>query len=83
MCSIPGNNRVRLYTLLGQRVSVLGMRGKGNGQFDVPMAVAIHPANNTLLVGDSDNHRIQVRKVHQITRYQFGGLNTFNKPVNI
>ena len=54
-----GNNRVRLYTPNGQRLAVIGMKGKGNGHFDVPLAVAI-TRNNILLVGDSENQRIQV-----------------------
>ncbi len=36
------------------------MTGKGNGQFDLPLAVLIHPANNALVVADAKNHRLQV-----------------------
>ena len=54
-----GNNRVRLYTIKGQTLSVIGMRGKGNGQFDLPLAVAITPAN-LLVVGERNNARLQV-----------------------
>ena len=54
-----GNNRVRLYTIKGQQLSVVGMRGKGNGQFDLPLAVVITPAN-LLVVGERNNARLQV-----------------------
>lgn len=54
-----GNNRVRLYTINGQRLSVIGMKGKGQSQFDLPLSVTIHPMN-VLLVGDSENNRVQV-----------------------
>ena len=54
-----GNNRVRLYTIKGQQLSVIGMRGKGNGQFDLPLAVLITPAN-LLVVGERNNARLQV-----------------------
>jgi len=54
-----GNNRVRLYTIKGQQLSVIGMRGKGNGQFDLPLAVVITPAN-LLVVGERNNARLQV-----------------------
>ena len=50
---------MRLYTPNGQKLAVIGMKGKGNGHFDVPLAVAI-TRNNILLVGDSENQRIQV-----------------------
>ena len=54
-----GNNRVRLYTIKGQQLSVVGMRGKGNGQFDLPLSVVITPAN-LLVVGERNNARLQV-----------------------
>ena len=56
-----GNNRVRLYTIKGQQLSVVGMRGKGNGQFALPLSVVITPAN-LLVVGERNNARLQVER---------------------
>ena len=66
-----GNNRVRLYTIKGQQLSVVGMRGKGNGQFDLPLAVVITPAN-LLVVGERNNARLQVlrNRVRLMTYYE-------------
>ncbi len=58
---IPGNHRVRLYTWHGQHLSVIGMHGRANGQFRLPLAVDVHPTG-ILLVGDADNDRIQARR---------------------
>ena len=63
-----GNNRVRLYTIKGQQLSVIGMRGKGNGQFDLPLAVVITPAN-LLVVGERNNARLQVGRARPPNLY--------------
>ena len=40
-------------------IATLGMRGKGNGQFDLPLSVVITSAN-LLVVGERNNARLQV-----------------------
>ena len=37
-----------------------GSSGKGNGQFDTPIGIAIDEINDLLFIADSDNDRIQV-----------------------
>ena len=71
-----GNNRVRLYTIKGQQLSVIGMRGKGNGQFDLPLAVVITPAN-LLVVGERNNARLQVGRFYLHAMHKIDYVSTF------
>ena len=45
-----GNNRVRLYTIKGQQLSVVGMRGKGNAR----SLCQTQSADNPVLACDDD-----------------------------
>lgn len=54
-----GNNRVKLFDLDGQALREFGMKGSGHGMFEYPTCAVFHPVSNVILVGDSENHRIQ------------------------
>eukprot|EP00095_Tigriopus_kingsejongensis_P011558 maker-scaffold3555_size8248-snap-gene-0.3 protein:Tk11558 transcript:maker-scaffold3555_size8248-snap-gene-0.3-mRNA-1 annotation:"hypothetical protein DAPPUDRAFT_300091" len=55
-----GNNRVKVFSSNGDPLHEIGMKGCGDGEFDVPICVAFHPLSNTILVGEIENHRIQL-----------------------
>ncbi len=61
---LAGNNRVRVYSTSGEPLLVIGMKGHGNGQFNLPTSVAIH-RNKFVLVAESGNQRVQVRNCSQ------------------
>ncbi len=52
------NHRVVVYDKEGKKVQVIGSRGSGNGQFNVPLQ-AVVTADGTLYVLDSGNFRVQ------------------------
>jgi DNA-binding beta-propeller fold protein YncE len=51
-------HRVVVYDPKGNKVQVIGTRGKGDGQFNVPLQAAVGP-DGTLYVLDSGNFRVQ------------------------
>lgn len=55
-----GNNKIRLYSNRGERIRIIGMRGKQNGQFNLPVAVTFHHPTNTIIVADNRNDRLQL-----------------------
>ncbi len=52
-------HRVVVYDQKGVRLSVIGKRGTGNGEFNLPTQVAVAP-DKTLYVLDGGNFRVQV-----------------------
>ena len=52
------NHRVVVYDGQGNKLSVIGERGKGNGEFNVPVRGAVGP-DGTLYVLDAGNFRVQ------------------------
>ncbi len=62
---------------------MLGPRGRGAGQFNIPLAAAV-AADGTLYVVDSGNFRIQAFDSKGAFRFQFGGpgaeLGRFSRP---
>jgi sugar lactone lactonase YvrE len=54
-----GNSRVMQFDAKGKFVSQWGKRGEGHGEFNVPHAILVD-AKGRVLVGDRENHRIQV-----------------------
>jgi DNA-binding beta-propeller fold protein YncE len=55
-----GRTRIVKFNPDGQVLAVWGTKGKGDGQFDDPAAVAVDPTTNTVYVADPRNSRIQV-----------------------
>ena len=53
------NSRIAKYDRNGDWVKSWGERGTGQGQFNLPHAIAVD-RNNNIYVGDRSNHRIQV-----------------------
>ena len=60
--SNPGLNRIDVYTLDGRLSGYLGTGGRGDGQLDNPMGVAVDPATG-VFVADVRNARLQVFSV--------------------
>ncbi len=54
-----GQHRVVVFDRDGRRVAVIGRRGAGPGQFNLPLAIERAPGGN-LYVVDSGNFRVQV-----------------------
>ncbi len=52
------NHRVVVYDGQGNKLSVIGERGRGNGEFNVPVRGAVGP-DGTLYILDAGNFRIQ------------------------
>lgn len=52
------NHRVVIYAKDGTKIKVIGTRGSGDGQFNVPLQAAVAP-DGTLCVLDSGNFRVQ------------------------
>jgi hypothetical protein len=46
----------------GEPLLVVGMKGTGNGQFNLPTSIAIH-RNKFIVVAESGNQRVQVWKI--------------------
>ena len=44
---------------ISSQISQFGTVGSGNGQFDAPFGIAIKEETGEIIVGDSNNHRIQ------------------------
>jgi DNA-binding beta-propeller fold protein YncE len=57
--SEPFSMRVQKFSSSGALLDVIGGHGTGNGEFQVPIGVAVDAAGN-LYVSDSDLHRVQV-----------------------
>lgn len=57
-----GNNRVHQYSAGGEHIRSWGVRGVGQGQFNLPHAVRVIDRNGepTLYVCDRQNHRVQL-----------------------
>lgn len=53
------DHKVVVYSPSGEKVQVLGPRGKGDGQFDIPLEAAVGP-DGILAVLDSGNFRVQL-----------------------
>lgn len=52
---------MRVYKITGEKVADIGMKGRGNAQFELPLCVELHPQDDQVIVGDTENNRIQVR----------------------
>lgn len=85
--SIDGDDhRVLVYDEKGTRVSELGPRGSGDGQFNIPLDVAVD-GDGQIYVVDSGNFRIQVFTPDGKFKFAFGKVgNTigqFSRPRSI
>lgn len=69
------DHRVIAYAPDGRELFRLGPRGKGPGQFNIPLAAAV-AEDGTLLVLDSGNFRVQAFDADGRHRYSFGGVGT-------
>jgi RHS repeat-associated protein len=58
--SDTGNNRIEKFTSSGTFVAAYGTKGKGNGEFEKPTAIALDPTDTYVYVVDTGNKRIQV-----------------------
>ncbi|HET7770380.1 MAG TPA: flippase activity-associated protein Agl23, partial [Chloroflexota bacterium] len=52
----PPGSRILKFSPTGEPLAVGGVAGRGNGQFDLPLGIAVGDA---IYVADSGNHRIQ------------------------
>ena len=65
------SNQVKIYSLQGEFLSVIGCYGDENGQFNFPRGLAFN--NNKLLyVVDGYNHRVQVFQEDNTFAFSFG-----------
>ena len=58
--------------------SKFGTAGTGNGQFNVPVGVAIDPTSQKIVVVDSANHRVQIFDSSGANPSQFGSVGSGN-----
>lgn len=79
-------HRVRAYDAAGTRVLSFGSRGRGDGEFNYPVALALGPGGE-VYVDDSMNHRVQVFGPDGAFRRRFGaagsGPGAFDKSKGI
>jgi RHS repeat-associated protein len=54
------NDRVQEFSTEGAYVSKFGSEGAGNGQFEVPYAIAAGPSTSELYVTDRENNRVEI-----------------------
>lgn len=71
-----GNNRVQKFDSSGNYISQFGTFGSGNGQFNMPLGIAIDPDGNIIVV---DTHQHRVQKFDSTGTYllQIGTVGTF------
>ena len=58
-------HRVSKFMNNGTFVTAWGFRGSGNGQFNLPLDVAVD-SSNSIYVADTDNYRVQVFSILQL-----------------
>lgn len=66
------NHRVVVYDSTGKKIKVIGRRGNGEGEFNVPLQAAVAP-DGTLYVLDSGNFRVQAFDSEGKFLRSFGG----------
>jgi len=80
------DHKVVAYAPDGRELFQLGPRGSEDGQFNIPLAATVTP-DDTLLVLDSGNFRVQVFDLDGRHRLSFGsvgnGLGQFSRPRSI
>ena len=64
----PSNN----YHMKGPMLKKIGLRGSENARFTWPRGVAVSPVNDSILVADSSNHRVQMFDMHCRFLKKFG-----------
>ena len=65
------SHQVKIYSLRGEFLSVIGCLGNKNGQFNLPRGLAFN--NNKLLyVADRENYRVQVFQEDNTFAFSFG-----------
>lgn len=57
------NSRIVVFDSSGAVRAVFGKQGQGEGELNMPMALAVDSANDKVYVADSSNYRIQVFKI--------------------
>jgi tripartite motif-containing protein 71 len=70
-----GNHRVSQFALDGTFVGIFagtGEQGSGDGEFDVPRAIAVLGSSGEVAVADSMNHRVQIFDSEGKYKRQFG-----------
>lgn len=67
------DHKVVVFAPDGARIQTLGPRGKGEGQFNIPLEAAVTPEGN-LAVLDSGNFRVQIFDPHGRFLRAFGSL---------
>lgn len=77
------DHRVLAYNEKGERLFDIGPRGRGEGQFNIPLDATVD-ADGTLYVVDSGNFRVQLFSPEGKFRMAFGGpgnrLGQFSRP---
>ena len=54
------NHRIAVFSQEGELVRAFGSKGKGKGEFDLPIGLATSPDGHHLYVSEQGNHRVQV-----------------------
>lgn len=73
------NSRIIKFTPSGKFISQWGIKGTGNGEFDIPHGIALDDASAKVYVADRENNRIQIfdssgRYLQQWTDKSFGSI---------
>jgi len=55
-----GNHRILVFNSNGACIASIGKKGSGNGEFEVPWAIAVSKKDNKVFVSDSKNSCVQV-----------------------
>lgn len=81
------NNRVQKFDPAGDYISQFGNTGTGNGQFQLPAAVAVDPSTGDVYVIDEGNNRVEELDAAGDYISQFGtkgaGNDQFNHPLGV
>ncbi|PSN42641.1 hypothetical protein C0J52_08692 [Blattella germanica] len=71
-----GHKRIKIYSLMGEKLNEFGSMGEAQGQFRAPECVSVDRLG-FILVGDSSNARVQIFKPNGTLVKSFGGKGKF------
>ncbi|KAI6657061.1 PEP-CTERM domain protein [Oopsacas minuta] len=71
---ITHNHGILNYSLDGEFISIIGMHGNGELEFNCPWGITINESNHDIYICDSLNNRIQILSQNFLFESQFGSL---------
>lgn len=69
---VTSYNGIYVFTKTGKYVKRIGVRGRGDGQFDFPIALAIDQKDGTMYVADQLNRRVVALSDKGVVKWSLG-----------